>query len=50
MDAPGDMVSCSLRSNGSFDVSVIAKKYDGGGHKNAAGFQVKMLELLSWML
>jgi len=28
----------SLRSRGSFDASVIAKKYGGGGHRNAAGF------------
>lgn len=27
-----------LRSIGDFDVSLIAKKYGGGGHKNAAGF------------
>jgi oligoribonuclease NrnB/cAMP/cGMP phosphodiesterase (DHH superfamily) len=31
----------SLRSIGDFDVSVIAKQYGGGGHKNAAGFEVK---------
>jgi oligoribonuclease NrnB/cAMP/cGMP phosphodiesterase (DHH superfamily) len=30
----------SLRSKGDFDVSVIAKAYGGGGHKNAAGFSV----------
>lgn len=30
----------SLRSEGEFDVSSIAKKYGGGGHKNAAGFNV----------
>lgn len=30
----------SLRSIGEFDVSEIAKKYGGGGHKNAAGFQM----------
>lgn len=30
----------SLRSVGNFDVSEIAKKYGGGGHKNAAGFAV----------
>lgn len=30
----------SLRSNGDFDVSEIAKYYGGGGHKNAAGFVV----------
>lgn len=28
----------SLRSRGEFDVSEIAKKYGGGGHKNSAGF------------
>lgn len=27
-----------LRSIGDFDVSEVAKKYGGGGHKNAAGF------------
>lgn len=30
----------SLRSVGDFDVSEIAKKYGGGGHKNAAGFRL----------
>lgn len=33
----------SLRSCGDFDVSAIAKKYGGGGHKNAAGFQADTL-------
>jgi len=28
-----------LRSKGDFDVSGIAEKYGGGGHKNAAGFK-----------
>lgn len=28
----------SLRSRGEFDVSVLAKRHGGGGHKNAAGF------------
>jgi nanoRNase/pAp phosphatase (c-di-AMP/oligoRNAs hydrolase) len=28
----------SLRSIGNFDVSAFAKKYGGGGHKNASGF------------
>lgn len=28
----------ALRSRGDFDVSEIARKYGGGGHKNAAGF------------
>lgn len=30
----------SLRSVGDFDVSEIAKKYGGGGHKNASGFRL----------
>jgi uncharacterized protein len=30
----------SLRSRGDFDVSEVAKKFGGGGHKNAAGFMV----------
>ncbi|MFA6608817.1 MAG: DHHA1 domain-containing protein [Candidatus Paceibacterota bacterium] len=31
---------CSLRSVKDFDVSAIAQKYGGGGHKNASGFVV----------
>jgi uncharacterized protein len=31
---------CSLRSVSDFDVSKIAEKYGGGGHKNAAAFLV----------
>lgn len=31
----------SLRSNNGFDVSEIAKLYDGGGHPNAAGIMFK---------
>lgn len=34
--------SFSLRSIGDFDVSEIAKKYGGGGHKNASGFIVPL--------
>lgn len=30
----------SLRSRDQFDVSAIARKFGGGGHKNAAGFSV----------
>lgn len=30
----------SLRSNGDYDVSIIAKYYGSGGHKNAAGFKI----------
>ncbi|MEJ2704062.1 MAG: DHHA1 domain-containing protein, partial [Sedimentisphaerales bacterium] len=30
-------IRCSLRSKGELDVSRIAAKFDGGGHKQAAG-------------
>lgn len=34
----GEIVKCSFRSKGSFDVNQFARKYfAGGGHKNAAG-------------
>lgn len=33
-----------LRSIGDFDVSRIAKSFGGGGHKNAAGFKLKISE------
>jgi oligoribonuclease NrnB/cAMP/cGMP phosphodiesterase (DHH superfamily) len=38
------MIQFSLRSIGDFDVSEVAKKYGGGGHRNAAGFQVSLAE------
>lgn len=40
---------CSLRSNGDYDVSAIAKAFGGGGHKNAAGFEVDIQTLLTWL-
>lgn len=40
---------CSLRSNGDYDVSAIAKTFGGGGHKNAAGFEVPIQTLLEWI-
>ena len=36
------MVQFSLRSIGDIDVSAIAKVFNGGGHKNAAGFQLNL--------
>lgn len=33
-------ISVSLRSEGAVDVSIIAKSFGGGGHKNAAGFSL----------
>jgi uncharacterized protein len=35
-----DNIMFSLRSIGNFDVSSIAKRWGGGGHKNAAGFKL----------
>lgn len=35
-------VKFSLRSNGDYDVTVIAKYFGGGGHKNAAGFTIDL--------
>lgn len=34
----GRQIKFSLRSCGDYDVSALAKKFGGGGHKNAAGF------------
>lgn len=34
----GTLLKFSLRSCGDYDVSALAKKFGGGGHKNAAGF------------
>ena len=36
-EAKDDVVSVSLRSKGDCDVAAIAKHFDGGGHRNAAG-------------
>lgn len=44
----GDTLSVSLRSSESADVSVIAKKYGGGGHPRASGFDIKWGEPLPW--
>lgn len=42
-------INCSLRSSGNYDVSAIAKRFGGGGHKNAAGFTVaSMSQLQKW--
>ena len=45
----GSMAKVSLRSNGDYDVSAIAKRFGGGGHRNAAGFSVDILTLLVWL-
>ena len=42
-------VKCSLRSNGNYDVSAIAKSFGGGGHRNAAGFETDFDTLMNWL-
>ena len=39
---PKEEYYISLRSNNKVDVSLIAKEYGGGGHKNASGFAPKI--------
>lgn len=45
----GMVAKCSLRSNGDYDVSAIAKAFGGGGHRNASGFEVPVATLLGWL-
>jgi|AntAceMinimDraft_17_1070374.scaffolds.fasta_scaffold22289_2 oligoribonuclease NrnB/cAMP/cGMP phosphodiesterase (DHH superfamily) len=44
----GNKKRASLRSNGEIDVSKIAEKYGGGGHKCAAGFAIESGDLFPW--
>ena len=48
-DGGSGRANCSLRSNGDYDVSAIAKLYGGGGHLNASGFNIDMPTLLGWV-
>jgi phosphoesterase RecJ-like protein len=34
-----DVVAVSMRAKGQCDVAAVAKEFDGGGHRNAAGFR-----------
>jgi hypothetical protein len=43
----GSRVDVSLYSIGELDVSAIAARYGGGGHRNAAGFSVPLAEWLA---
>jgi oligoribonuclease NrnB/cAMP/cGMP phosphodiesterase (DHH superfamily) len=38
----GNRVDCSIYSLGDLDVSAVAMRYGGGGHRNAAGFSVSL--------
>lgn len=44
-EKPGDQIHGSLRSKTDVDVSSLAKKHIGGGHKAAAGFTVESTDL-----
>ncbi len=46
----GDKRIVSLRSIPRFDVEAIAKKYGGGGHKNAAGFTISINKPTPWKI
>ena len=35
------ILRCSLRSKGNLNVSALAQRFGGGGHKTAAGFKSK---------
>lgn len=48
-DAELDRVRVSLRSNGDYDVSAIAKVFGGGGHKNAGGFETTLAQIAQWV-
>lgn len=45
----GGQIVCSLRSNGDYDVSEIARTYGGGGHRNAAGMKSTINQLIAWV-
>ena len=40
-ETPDGYIKVSLRAKGECDVSQVASKYGGGGHRNAAGFKAK---------
>ena len=44
----GNKKRVSMRSNGKIDVSKIAEKYGGGGHKCAASFVIKSEDPFPW--
>lgn len=48
--AKNGKITVSLRSNGKVDVSKIAEKFGGGGHKAASGFALKRDGKLPWKI
>lgn len=45
-----DINAVSLRSDGTVDVSELAKKYGGGGHPDSAGFKLPLDVPLPWKI
>ena len=43
-------INVSLRSNGKTDVSKLAEKYGGGGHKAASGFALNIKDSIPWKI
>jgi len=43
-----DSIHISLRSNGKIDVAKLAQQYGGGGHEQAAGFELPLDAQLPW--
>lgn len=43
-----DLIGVSLRSDGTVDVSKIAEKFGGGGHKTSAGFRLSSITSFPW--
>ena len=42
----GTQVDCSIYSTGDLDVSAVATRFGGGGHRNASGFSVSLADWL----
>jgi nanoRNase/pAp phosphatase (c-di-AMP/oligoRNAs hydrolase) len=40
--ASGTQIDCSIYSTGDLDISAVATRYGGGGHRNASGFSVSL--------
>ena len=43
----GTHVDCSIYSTGDLDVSAVATRFGGGGHRNAAGFSIPLADWLA---
>lgn len=48
VSADADKLSVSIRSDGSVDVSALARKYGGNGHPAASGFKIPLSQPMPW--